>query len=68
MLRQVIQWARDYESRDDEYGLTRHRRIFDSFSGAKREYTSTSCYESQPLLQRTGPNSGCNPCAPRASR
>ncbi len=46
MLGQLIQWVKDYESRDDEYGLKRHRRIFDSFSCAKREYTSTSSYES----------------------
>jgi len=46
MLSQLIQWVKDYESRDDEYGLKRHRRIFDSFSGAKQEYTSTSSYES----------------------
>ena len=46
MLSQLIQWVKDYESRDDEYGLKRHRRIFDGFSGAKREYTSTSSYES----------------------
>ena len=46
MLSQLIQWVKDYESRDDEYGLMRHRRIFDGFSGAKQEYTSTSSYES----------------------
>jgi adenylate kinase family enzyme len=46
MLTQLIQWVKDYETRDDEYGLKRHRRIFDGFSGRKREYTSTASYES----------------------
>ena len=45
MLRQLIQWVKDYESSDDEYGLKRHRRIFDGFSGARREDTSISSYE-----------------------
>jgi adenylate kinase family enzyme len=46
MLTQLIQWVREYETRDDEYGLKRHRRIFDSFRGPKREYTSSASYES----------------------
>jgi len=46
MLTQLIQWVKDYETRDDEYGLKRHRRIFDGFSGPKREYTSAAAYES----------------------
>jgi adenylate kinase family enzyme len=46
MLTRLIQWVKDYETRDDEYGLKRHRQIFDGFSGPKREYTSTASYES----------------------
>ena len=46
MLTQLIQWVKDYETRDDEYGLKQHRRIFDGFSGPKREYISTASYES----------------------
>lgn len=38
MLENLIQWVRDYETRDDEYGLKRHRQIFDSFTGNKHEY------------------------------
>lgn len=38
MLEDLIQWVREYETRDDEYGLQRHRQIFDTFSGNKREY------------------------------
>jgi len=45
MLKQLIAWVKEYEIRDDEYGLKRHRRIFDSFAGTKREYTSTAQYE-----------------------
>ncbi len=30
-------WVRDYETRDDEYSLLEHRRVFDAFKGAKRE-------------------------------
>jgi hypothetical protein len=46
MLTRLIQWVKDYETRDDDYGLKRHRRIFDGFSGLKREYTSAASYES----------------------
>ena len=44
MLDELIRWVREYESRDDEYGLQRHRQIFDSFSGPKREYTTVASY------------------------
>jgi hypothetical protein len=44
MLDQLIQWVREYDSRDDEFGLKRHRRIFDSFPGRKREYNSIASY------------------------
>jgi adenylate kinase family enzyme len=39
MLENLVQWVRDYETREDEYGLKRHRQIFDSFAGNKHEYT-----------------------------
>lgn len=45
MLEPLIQWVRQYETRDDEYGLRRHRRIFDRFNGAKREYVTVESYE-----------------------
>ena len=44
MLGQLIQWVQEYETRDDEYGLKRHRQVFDRFSGTKREYTSVASY------------------------
>jgi hypothetical protein len=30
--------VRQYDTRDDEYGLARHRAIFDGFTGRKHEY------------------------------
>lgn len=33
----LLDWVRTYETRDDEFSLTRHRAIFDSFAGAKYE-------------------------------
>src|SRR5437764_7465221 len=42
MLSQLVQWVQEYETRDDEYGLKRHRQVFDNFSGPKREYTSAA--------------------------
>ena len=34
----LLDWVRQYDTRDDEYGLARHRAIFDGFNGPKREY------------------------------
>jgi adenylate kinase family enzyme len=36
----LIGWIREYEKRTDEYSLARHRRLFDEFSGSKREVSS----------------------------
>lgn len=38
-LENLIAWVSEYESRSDEYGLKEHRRLFDSFSGRKLEFT-----------------------------
>ena len=40
----LLDWVREYETRDDEYGLKRHRQVFERFPGRKREYTSVECY------------------------
>jgi adenylate kinase family enzyme len=40
----LINWVRDYETRNDEYSLARHRTLFDTFPGAKREFTSANSY------------------------
>jgi len=44
MLEKLIEWVKEYENREDEYGLKRHRKIFDDFQGSKREYTSVGNY------------------------
>lgn len=38
-LDDLIGWIREYEIRDDEYGFSRHRAIFERFEGSKREYS-----------------------------
>jgi len=45
-LENLLQWVRAYESRTDEYGLSRHRKLFESFQGKKREFNDPSDYES----------------------
>ena len=45
MLTTLIDWVKDYESRTDEFGLKRHREIFETFTGNKREYQSVSDYD-----------------------
>jgi adenylate kinase family enzyme len=45
-LDNLIQWVRSYEQRDDEYGLCRHRALYESFDGMKREFNHPSEYES----------------------
>ena len=45
MLKQLLIWVRQYEIRDDEYGLKRHRKIFDQFTGSKHEFTSVISYD-----------------------
>lgn len=44
MLDYLVSWVREYATRSDEYGLARHRALFESFSGNKREYSSVSAY------------------------
>jgi hypothetical protein len=38
-LNYLLQWAQEYETRDDEYGLKHHRKIFDSFTGLTTEFS-----------------------------
>ena len=44
----LVTWVRQYETRTDEYSLTRHRELFDGFAGSKHEYTSLVWDPSQP--------------------
>lgn len=43
-LGQLLGWVEEYETREDEYGLKRHRKIFEGFAGAKREFTLVASY------------------------
>ncbi|OJA04234.1 AAA family ATPase [Halomonas sp. QHL1] len=44
-LEKLIEWVSAYETRSDEYGLSRHRVLFESFNGKKRELKHPSEYE-----------------------
>jgi adenylate kinase family enzyme len=44
-LKNLINWVKEYETRDDEYGLKRHRQLFDSFKGNKQEFNKVSEYK-----------------------
>ena len=39
-LRMLVEWVKEYETRDDEFSLREHRRLFDAHAGRKVEYTS----------------------------
>ena len=43
-LENLIDWVRAYETRQDEFGLARHRSIYDAFRGQKRELTDPRAY------------------------
>jgi adenylate kinase family enzyme len=43
-LDNLIKWVRSYEIREDEYGLQRHRSLYKSFHGKKREFNHPSLY------------------------
>ncbi len=45
MLESLIIWVRDYEDREDDYGAQRHRELYESFTGQKREYRSLEEYD-----------------------
>lgn len=39
-LRMLLDWVREYETREDEFSLSEHRRLFDTHEGKKVEYRS----------------------------
>jgi hypothetical protein len=41
-LPMLLDWVRAYDSRDDEFSLRAHRRLFKSFNGPKREVGAPS--------------------------
>lgn len=43
-LENLIKWVRSYETREDEYGLNRHRALYDDFLGKKHEFNNPSQY------------------------
>lgn len=45
-LENLVQWVRSYETRTDEYGLSRHRKLYESFNGKKRELSDPREYDS----------------------
>lgn len=45
-LANLIAWVAAYETRDDEYGLRRHRALFDAFQGPKQEFRQPNEYGS----------------------
>lgn len=45
-LENLLDWVRSYETRQDEYGLSRHRKLYDSFQGTKREFKDPREYDS----------------------
>ncbi|QTF93855.1 AAA family ATPase [Halomonas sp. BM-2019] len=45
-LDNLIRWVGAYETRADEYGLRRHRALYASFRGKKRELTHPGDYAS----------------------
>lgn len=49
-LDHLIQWVRSYAERSDEFGLSRHRDLYASFGGKKRELADPAEYVSGCLL------------------
>lgn len=45
-LENLLQWVSSYERRTDEYGLSRHRELYEAFHGKKCEFNDPSEYES----------------------
>jgi adenylate kinase family enzyme len=43
-LENLIAWVRSYPTREDAYGLRRHRELFEAFPGRKRELTQPDHY------------------------
>ena len=41
-LMMLIQWIQEYESRNDEFSLKSHRKLFDEFERKKTEYRSNN--------------------------
>lgn len=44
-LANLIAWVKTYATRDDEYGLKRHRALYDAFTGKKMELYDPATYD-----------------------
>ena len=53
-LNSLMEWVRTYESRTDEFGLYRHRQVFDEFTGHKREFNRVADYDTAMPFQSGG--------------
>jgi len=53
MLEVLVNWVKEYDTRTDEYGLTRHRALYDGFSGQKQEFTQIDAYYLDVSASRT---------------
>lgn len=58
-LAMLLDWVRRYKSRDDEFSLAAHRRIFDEFTGIREEVTTLD--DSRDLVTRLALEGGRNP-------
>lgn len=54
-LQMLIDWVREYETRDDEFSLGAHRELFDSHSGRKTEYRSNGAARDRAGLSLDAP-------------
>ena len=41
-LEMLLEWVREYETREDEFSLAEHRKLFDAHQGEKVEYRSNA--------------------------
>ncbi len=53
ILDNLLQWVGSYETRADEYGLSRHRSLYESFAGKKWEFRHPGEYESLRWFDRS---------------
>lgn len=44
-LKMLVAWVRQYETRDDEFSLKSHRKLFEQFLGEKIEYQDFDSYK-----------------------
>lgn len=50
-LQMLLEWVREYDTREDEFSLREHRKLFDSHQGKKVEYRSNE--EASKPIERT---------------